>query len=194
MKEIRQLSKTTLILLLIIALLCAVVFAVLYTTRIVDFQASIKTYGDIELFEDSACTIPLTSFDFGEYEPNATSNELRAKPFYIKNIGNIAVTVSWQLTASTIPFEVVLSGAGTEYLYKYDEGLNEKWAFGIYDTATTMLNPSDSPEPEYITLQPSEVLGDGNYPRFILQLYAMVDGMWLADTFTIEASVFADSV
>jgi len=43
---------------------------------------------EVQAFEDSTCTIPLTSVDWGELQPG----EIKQIDFYLKNTGNVTIS------------------------------------------------------------------------------------------------------
>ncbi len=73
---------------LLTIVLVGTVTAAILVTKTVPGTITIKAHGDIELFEDSACTIPLTElapFELFRGDPMDGDNYLE---FYVKNVGD----------------------------------------------------------------------------------------------------------
>lgn len=80
--------------LLLLSCLTTAVLAGVIATKPMQFTAKLKVIGDITLWSDALCTIPISSFDYGEFN----EGEQKAKEIYVRNDGNGPVTVSWRIS------------------------------------------------------------------------------------------------
>lgn len=85
----REKILRTLALTVVIAALSLGVNAALQQTKAIPGQGRVIVF-NVEAYEDSAFTIPLTNIDWGELEPGQTAN----KTIYLKNTGNKAATLT----------------------------------------------------------------------------------------------------
>lgn len=102
--KIRNLSKMTVVLLLIIAVLSSTlsVLAYLWIVRQIQFTASIQLFGDFQIYEDANCTIPLTYIDYGIMP----LNEWQITEAYFKNLGNTKLNITWSMTNSSVIWDI----------------------------------------------------------------------------------------
>jgi len=81
--------KTLLIAVFLLAVLIVGVYALLVATQNISNTATIKTV-NVSTWQDNACTIPLTSWNWGMMEPGTSSQ----KTMYVKNDGNVPMTLN----------------------------------------------------------------------------------------------------
>lgn len=117
-------TSTALVLSAIICLSVVSGFALEYVTRQVSFTGQLRLIGDIQAYSDVACTVVITSFDYGGFDEGQTLS----KQIYIKNIGNTATTVRWFI----MDLNWAISTLGDSY--EYNDG-TLRW------TVYTGINP-----------------------------------------------------
>jgi hypothetical protein len=81
---------------LIAIALTTTTYGALSTTKNVNSSGSITTSANLGVYSDSACTVPLTSIDWGTLAPGSTTT----KTVYIKNIGT-GVSLTLSMAASS---------------------------------------------------------------------------------------------
>ena len=96
MKKILKHKK---LILLLIAVLVPTGFAIAGMVKTVPMTA-IVTNGDVQVFSDSDCTIPLDSIALGEISAGSTSS----KTVYVKNAGNRRINVNVSLSGAPTHF------------------------------------------------------------------------------------------
>lgn len=74
---------------IVIVVASLMVYGKLFVAQSVGNSASIKAV-NVTVWQDSSCNVPLTSIDWGMLEPG----ESAIKIFYIKNEGNVALTLN----------------------------------------------------------------------------------------------------
>jgi hypothetical protein len=84
------------VLALIAIALTTTTYGALSTTKNVNSSGSITTSANLGVYSDSACTVPLTSIDWGTVAPGGTTT----KTVYIKNIGT-GVSLALSMAASS---------------------------------------------------------------------------------------------
>jgi len=103
----------------------------LWTTKTVTMNARITTFLDLAVFLDKEETIPLTTYDWGEYGAGDKWLE-----FYFKNLGNDIGYLTYNLTGSGWILKKT-SGLSHNYYYYTDNNFN----FSIFGS-TDGINPS----------------------------------------------------
>jgi hypothetical protein len=102
---------------LIAIALTTTTYGALSTTKNVNSSGSITTSANLGVYSDSACSVPLTSIDWGTLEPGG----MTTKTVYLKNIGTgvslalsmatsnwnpsvagQSITLTWDMTATTL--------------------------------------------------------------------------------------------
>lgn len=101
-----------------------IIFVTLYFTKQVDAYNGITVQGTIEVYNSNGIS-PLTSYDFPLFT-GGTSDTFH-KLFFLNNTGNQPVSVYWNVSASSIDWEVKKSLD----LYEYYENEVCKYSFGI---------------------------------------------------------------
>lgn len=133
--------------LLCIILLLSSALAIIYYTKTVDHQATILTDGKIQTYSDSGCTVALDSYNWGSF--NTTSGDMtKYVDLYLKNIGNVAVNVTWIATEFT-------SYNGTESQYE-----SSSWTLYLVkvDAGETRIKPENDTTPDKIYLLSGETV------------------------------------
>ena len=119
-----KLSKKQLALigLVIVLVITNITFAVLYMTRDVTITGGVSTVGSIEVYEDDGTTL-LTNIDFENFTGGvAHTNE---QIFFVNNTGNQPVYAYWNISSSSIIWEVGAVG------YVHKPGGLDKYTFTI---------------------------------------------------------------
>jgi hypothetical protein len=109
MNKIKKLSKTTFVLLLVVALL-SVALAVVIMQRSVDHSVVVVLHRDFRLYQDYDCTVELTAIDWDEMYRNDALN----KTFYAKNLGEATIYVSWNATGLDSKLQLKMYWSGYE--------------------------------------------------------------------------------
>lgn len=130
--------------LIILVLSSALAYALVYITKTINFSASIKTSGNIGAYSDLSCTIPMTSYDFGEFDV-ASSDVIKTVSVYLKNIGNVIDILTW----SASPFDSVI---GNTY-YKASD-----WTLTATYNSGTPFNAEGSTTPTKINVTVGQVV------------------------------------
>jgi hypothetical protein len=100
--------------------------AALYFTKHVDAGSGVSADGSIEVYDSDGAS-PLTSYDFPLF--TGGSAETLLKDFFIINAGNQPVSVYWNVTASSVSWEV--SATPLADMYNCYEDSIWKYSFGI---------------------------------------------------------------
>lgn len=136
-------------------LLCgAVAWGLITVQRQIQHQAQIKATGSLGIYSNYACTEELTSYDWGAFN----IGETKELEFWMKNIGNINITISWNLTDDE-PWEY---DPGDEK-YWYPNATVHYWKIYL-SVANIDFGDGDSRWgiDENITLVPEEILPDSS--------------------------------
>lgn len=124
--NIKNVSRTTLALLLIIGVLSIALASVLVQKQFTN-TISIVSAEDLAIWEDAGLTTPLTSYDWGAF----TQDEQKEMTFYVENIGNRPLNITFSVSNGGW---VLLGGI----LYR-NEPYFEQLKF--YDSASTLISP-----------------------------------------------------
>jgi len=159
-------------------LISSTVFASLYFTKHVDADNGVSVDGTIEAY-DSDGVSPLTNYDFPLFTGGTAETCL--KDFFVNNTGNQPVAVYWNVTASSIFWEV----RATPYPDVYDcyEDNIWKYSFGIRQDFATSADYW-YPDGEGVFLG----VGEGTKLRFELHYTGEPN---TAETFTMAISFYA---
>ena len=84
--------------LLLIAIVVGVVVGVIIVTRPVGFVGVIVSTGDMQVYSDLTCTIPVASFDLGS---TLNRGNIVSKTMYLKNIGESTLYIAYNPTLPT---------------------------------------------------------------------------------------------
>ena len=95
-------TKLAIVGLVLAVCLLSSALAVMYLERTVTHNIEVVGRLLIGLYQNDACTIPLTSIEWGQVERGCTTG----KTFYIKNEGDKIAYVQWNVT--TLPANVTL--------------------------------------------------------------------------------------
>lgn len=129
------------------------VFALLYVTRQIDMQATVKVTGNIRVYEDANMTTEITTYDWGEFDPSI--NEQKEKNLWIKNTGNAKVYVRWYVT-----FVTSLNVTWNDTSDRYDllrNGITLIWKFFLEtQSGIPHYKATDDPSPTVWVLNPDE--------------------------------------
>ena len=112
-----------------LALLCVIVLlsaalATIYYSKTVGHQASILTDGKVQTYSDSGCNVILNDHNWGSFNVSS-GNATKSVDLYLRNIGNVAVNVTWIASGFTsyngaeIQYQ---TPSWTLYLVKVDAG------------------------------------------------------------------------
>lgn len=93
---------------LIAITMVAVGFAVVLNQKSFTNTATIGVIGQISLWQDSACTVPLTNIAWGN---SWVANATLEKSCYVRNDGNTVIYIGWEATG----FPYLDSGTGFYY-------------------------------------------------------------------------------
>jgi len=83
---------------MMILTIVSVGYATVLVSRTVNMTANIVAVGSISLFSDSACTVPLTTIDWGNSQVQGSYID---KDIFVKETSGVDVWVSWALTGLT---------------------------------------------------------------------------------------------
>lgn len=111
--------------LIVILVMSNIIFATLYFSKQVDAKNGITVIGEIEVYDSDGIS-PLTSYNFPLFVGG--TNETFNKNFFINNTGNQPVSVYWNISTSSIDWEVKKSLDFYEY---YENEKECKYSFGI---------------------------------------------------------------
>ena len=87
----------------VVLLACALGYAL--TTRQVSHRGSIIASDNFQLYQDSDCTIPITSLEWGTFGRNTNQH----RDGYIKSLAEISINVKWNVSAGAVPSGCVLT-------------------------------------------------------------------------------------
>lgn len=104
-----QFSRKTIAIIALVIILAAsnVAFAVLYMTKNVNITGGVSAVGAIEIYQEDGVT-PLTSYDFPLFTGGTAGPQYL--DFFVNNTGNQPVYVTWNISASSISWEIALDG------------------------------------------------------------------------------------
>lgn len=119
--------------LIVILVMSNIIFATPYFTKQVEAYNGITAYGEIEVYDSNGVS-PLTSYDFPLFLGGTSDNFHRY--FFINNTGNQPVSVYWNISASSIDWEVSTS----QNFYEYYENGVLKYSFAIPQDSTPTTN------------------------------------------------------
>ena len=131
-----KLSKKQLALIALVAILVVtnITFAVLYMTKNVHFTGGVSVIGSIEVYDDTGTT-PLTNIDFDNFTGGVALT--REQIFFINNTGNQPVYVYWNISSSSITWEMHASGAA----YVHSPGGQVKYVLSISNATYDLWEP-----------------------------------------------------
>lgn len=111
-------SRRKKIVLGISAILCISVvvigYAIIYNTKHIDNNATIVGEGTLGIYEDSVCSIELTSIEWGEFNNTVGIHE-KTKTIYLKNLGTSKIYVRYY----SLDFDGWDDKVGTRGYYDY---------------------------------------------------------------------------
>lgn len=119
-------------------LICAFVGAAIVASRTLTTSISVIARNDIELYDSDQVTV-LTHVDFGSFYRGGSAHvpgELGETTYYIKNIGDEALTFSWYTTDWPADITLLLNVNG-EYLdevtgtYSLNPGFSKQFIFEV---------------------------------------------------------------
>jgi len=86
---------------------CMLLLALGYalTLRQVSHTGSIIASDNFQLYQDSDCTIPITSLEWGTFGRN--TNQYRDG--YIKSLAEVSINVKWNISSGSVPSGCVLT-------------------------------------------------------------------------------------
>jgi len=152
MKLSKKAMKIGNIALIIVLLTTTIVFAYnWWTTKEIPMSAYISTVLDLGLYMDSGCTIPFTSYDWGEYGAGVKNVTI-----YLKNLGNDIGYYTWNMSGTGWTLQV--TGPYNDYYYYSDNKFNFTicWGDPPFDISHAFY-PDGTPQCEYRSLNPGEV-------------------------------------
>ena len=163
---------------IIVLIISSTVFPALYFTKNVDAGNGISVDGAIEVY-DSDGVSPLTNNDFPLFTGGTAETFL--KDFFINNTGNQPISVYWNVSTSSIPWEI----RTTPYRDAYDcyEDNIWKYSFGIRQDFAASADYW-YPDGEGV------FLGVGEGIKLRLELYYTGEPN-TAETFTMTISFYA---
>ncbi len=131
-----KLSKKHLALIALVAILVVtnITFAVLYLTKNVHFTGGVSVIGSIEVFDDDGTTL-LTDIDFDNFTGGVGLT--RWQTFFINNTGNQPVYVYWNISSSSITWEMHVSGLS----YLHNETGEIKYVLSITNATYDLWAP-----------------------------------------------------
>ena len=162
----------------ILLLFSSTVSAALYLTKLVDASNNVSVYGAIEVYGSDGNS-PLTSYCFPLFTGGTAETFL--KGFFINNTGSQTVSVYWNVTSSSVSWQV----RATPFPDMYDcyEDNIRKYSFGIRQDS---MASADYWSPEGETV----LLGVGTGIRLQFELYYTGEPN-TAETFTMVISFCA---
>lgn len=87
--------KVAIAIILVVAMLASLVAAVIMSQKSVTNHAGISAVGSISLWQDAGCTIPLTSFNWGD---NLVASQALRYWLWIKNDANVPLQITREVT------------------------------------------------------------------------------------------------
>jgi hypothetical protein len=155
-----------------------VVFALLYMSRDVDITGGVSVVGSIEVYEIDGVTV-MTSYDFLNFTGGV--EEISYKEFFINNTGNQPVYVHWNISSSSLTWQLMAEG------YMYVENLVDKYLLMIEANWTTI---SDFWGPINGGLPPLHIpVGEGKHLRFYLWYSGTPN---TAEAFSLTVTFYAE--
>lgn len=127
--------------LILVLLVSNLVLAALFLLKPVSAHNGISTAGEIAVY-DSDGTTPLTGYDFPLFSGGLT--DTFTKRFFIRNVGSDPVSVYWNITGSSISWELRAAPCLNVYDH-YEEGFL-KFSFGVTQGSTV---PADYWHPSW---------------------------------------------
>jgi len=127
-------KQSALIALVIVLVISNITFAVLYVTRNVDFTGGVSVVGSIEVYEDDGTTL-LTNIDFENFTGGVALT--REQIFFINNTGTQPVYVYWNISDTSITWEMHASGAA----YVHSPGGQVKYVLSISNATYDLWEP-----------------------------------------------------
>lgn len=113
----RKLSMTTVIALIVAGLVLTITtYGAISVSKTLSSSGSISTSANISIYSDSACTISVTSIDWGALAPGGTVN----RTVYVKNTGSgVSLTLNmttsnWNPTSANGPITLTWNKEGTK--------------------------------------------------------------------------------
>lgn len=125
-------KQLALIALAIVLVISNIAFAVLYMTRDVTITGGVSVIGSIMVYQDDGTT-PLANIDFDNFTGGTA--EFHTYDFFINNTGNQPVYVYWNISASSISWEIF------GQVYKHIEDLEYKYEFLIQNATSHFWLP-----------------------------------------------------
>ncbi|UCE38706.1 MAG: hypothetical protein JSW00_05620 [Thermoplasmata archaeon] len=154
------------------------VFATLFLTKNVNANSTITVLGEFEVYDSDGVTL-LSSYDFPFF--NGGLSETFYKYFFINNTGSSPVCVYWNISSSSIFWEVMATPCPDRYDH-YEEGAL-KYSFGIYRVFTSSVDYW-CPSIEAIFLDVEEVV------KLRFELYYTGEPI-TAETFILTTSFYS---
>jgi len=111
--NIKRINKTSLILMLIIAVMSSAL-AMVIQTRIITNTGTIKFVGDFNVFSDSSCGTPLTAINWEQMNKGGTYSKI----YYIKNTGSMGadtIYVFWNVSELPTGFTLTMEWDGSPW-------------------------------------------------------------------------------
>lgn len=164
----------------IVLVISNLVFAALYFAKQARSDNELEVEGEIEVYDSDGMT-PLTGYDFPLFMGGA--EDTFRKSFFINNTGTKPVEVYWNVTASSILWQ--LTGSLHQYMYDHYEDSIWKYSLGI-SKDVEVLPQYWQPNQEGILL----AVGEGVRLQFELCYTGRPNA---AETFTVTISFHAKS-
>lgn len=164
----------------IVLVISNLVFAVVHFSKHDSAYGELEVEGEIEVYDSDGVT-PITGYDFPLFLGGA--EETFHKSFFINNTGTKLVEVYWNLTASSILWQLT----GSLHPNMYDHYENSIWKYSLGIVKDVQMPPQYwDPNREAIPL----AVGEG----VKLQLELYYTGRPIrAETFTVTLSLDAES-
>jgi len=152
MKEISKRTLKIAVAILLIGLI-STSYAVyhLWITKEIGMNAKISTVLNLGIYEDEQCTIPITTYDWGDYGAGE-----KIKAIYLKNLGNDKGYFVWNTTGSgwTLMSNIV---SGINCYYYTDGHFNFTVGSLTYPDPNYEIYPEGATENHYYLINPGEV-------------------------------------
>jgi hypothetical protein len=123
----------------------------LWTTKEIGMSAKISTVLNLGIYEDEQCTIPLTTYNWGDYGAGD-----KTKAIYIKNLGNDKGYFVWNTTGSGWTLMSNIYHNANCYYYT-DGNFNFTVGSATYPDPNNVIYPEGATEDHYYLLNPGEV-------------------------------------
>ena len=130
-----------------VIVLLSTALALTYYTKTIDHQANIVTSGKVQTYLDAQCTQSLDNRNWGSYN-TSQADDTKTLDFYLKNEGNVPVSVTW------------ITSDFTSYNSSDAEYATLKWVLYLVkvEAGELRVKPENDTTPDKLLLSSGEVV------------------------------------